>query len=167
MAMFQRRRVASTSSLVAWCVGAGSLDPCGSSSARAETSHTVTGRPPSATLAWRRISRLPSTNGSRCVTEAPTRTPCPWRPAAVAAAGHKNDPGIVGAHPTYATNCTVRQVTALSDFARGSDRTYSSLLSLCYVVPQGATTPDDARRRPDRTPPPSTQSRAARPDPAD
>src|SRR6266571_9349642 len=28
-------------------------------------------------ISWRRISRLPSTNGSRCVTEAPTRTPCP------------------------------------------------------------------------------------------
>src|SRR5438552_14028922 len=70
--MFQRRRVASTSSLVVWCVGADSLDACGSSSARADTSHTVTGRPPSATLAWRRISRLPSTNVSGPLTEAPS-----------------------------------------------------------------------------------------------
>src|SRR5881398_1053057 len=80
MEILQRRRVASTSSFVVWCVGAGSLDACGSSSARADTSHTVTGRPPRATLAWRRISRRPSTNGSRCVTEAPTRTPVPGGP---------------------------------------------------------------------------------------
>src|SRR2546425_3412974 len=72
--MFHRRRVASTSSLVAWWVGAGSLEAWGSSSARADTSQTVTGRPPRATLAWRRISRRPSTNVSGCVTEAPART---------------------------------------------------------------------------------------------
>src|SRR5437588_223323 len=71
MEIFQRRRVASTSSFVVWCVGAGSLDACGSSSARADTSHTVTGRPPRATLAWRRISRPPAPRSP--ARRAPTR----------------------------------------------------------------------------------------------
>jgi hypothetical protein len=75
MGMFQRRRVASTSSFEEWCEGAGSLDAWGSSSARVETSQIVTGRPPSAALACRRISRLPSTYTSVRLTDAPAGTP--------------------------------------------------------------------------------------------
>src|SRR5437660_1776806 len=71
MWMPQRRRVASTSRLLSWWPGAGALEAWGSSSARTDTSHTVTGRPPSAMLACRRISRLPSTKVSGPLTEAP------------------------------------------------------------------------------------------------
>src|SRR5713101_4684383 len=112
IAMFQRRRVASTSSLLVWWVGAGSLEAWGSSSARAETSQTVTGRPPRATLACRRISRLPSTNGSRCVIEAPRRARPP-----LAGKPHERPPVTtaptwnMGARITYATNRTARQAT--------------------------------------------------------
>src|SRR3989449_9597449 len=71
MGMCQRRSVASTSRLVAWWAGTASLVACGSGSARAETSHTVTGRPPRARLACRSTSRLPSAYVSGRVTAAP------------------------------------------------------------------------------------------------
>src|SRR5260370_27583313 len=79
--MFGRRGAASTSSCVAWCMGAGVLDACGSSWARAETSQTVTGWPPSAALACRRISRLPSTYPSGGFTDAPRAHTDPARRA--------------------------------------------------------------------------------------
>src|SRR5207253_5912698 len=63
-------------------------------SARAETSHTVTGRPPRARLACRSTSRLPSAYVSGRVTAAPWRTlPPGGRPKGAAPDGASVESG--------------------------------------------------------------------------
>ena len=113
MAMFQRRSVVSTSSLVAWWEGACSLVAWGSSSARPETSHTVTARPPRAWLACRSTSRLPSTYVSGRVTAAPRDTPT-RRPAKGGRRSGRCIRGKWGARTTYATPLPPSQATERS-----------------------------------------------------
>src|SRR2546427_442295 len=67
---FQRRSVESRSTLARRATEPASLDSLGSSSARAETSNSVTGRS-SAMLACRRISRRPSPKASVSLTPTP------------------------------------------------------------------------------------------------
>src|SRR5438046_7346518 len=125
MAMCLRRSVASTSGLVVWWVGAGSLEAWGSSSAREDTSQTVTGRPPRATLAWRRVSHLPSTSVSGSVTRGSH--------AHRDTTGRPDEPTITmgirwhkGARTTYATNCINRQAKRGRGFAPHVRRAYCS-----------------------------------------
>src|SRR2546426_3638890 len=73
-------------------------------------------------LAWRRISRLPSTNVSGCVTAAPTRTPT--RPGGRAADHRWASVWHKGARTTYATNCTGRQAKDGHGFASLARRPY-------------------------------------------
>src|SRR5213593_2553917 len=94
-------------------------------SARADTSQIVTGRPPRATLAWRRISRLPSTNVSGCVTRGSHAHPH--------TTGRPDEPPIPmgirwhkGARTPYATNCINRQAKRGRGFAPHVRRAYCS-----------------------------------------
>src|SRR5437899_10313050 len=94
MGMCQRRGGAAPSGLRAGWAGPASPVACGSGSARAEPSHTVTGRPPRARLACRSTSRLPSAYVSARVTAAPWRTlPPGGRPKGAAPDGASVESG--------------------------------------------------------------------------
>src|SRR5207247_604258 len=122
------------------------LEAWGSSSARADTSQTVTGRPPRATLAWRRISRLPSTNVSGCVTRGSRAHPD--------TTGRPDEPPIPlgirwhkGARITYATNRTNRQAEEARGFAPRGDRPRDGE-DAAAALTGGDPPPPGGRRRP-------------------